>query len=696
GSLGVGAFMSPYNPGDLGALVVGGYSWAPALTSDWADSNHGCRVTTTGEAYCWGYNVSGQLGTGNNVATLVPTAVTGGLLFDDVGTSEGGTCGIQKTTGSPYCWGNILGDGTGGTSSTPVKVSTTDVYTSVSGGADYMCGLRADGKAYCWGSNSNGQLGIGTLATTSSNVPVAVAGGLTFATLTTGYRHACGVTALGAAYCWGLDTWAQLGSGAGADDTAPALVQGGYTWAKVSAGQYHTCGVTTSNVAYCWGSATYGQLGNGDIVTPQPAPSLVSGGYAFKDIATGINNSCAITTTDTAYCWGSNSQGQLGNDSLVDVSTPVAVLGGKTFKNLSMSYSSTCGMTLTNEVRCWGAGTFGRLGNALASKATALDTAHLWTAVEAGDEFACGIAVGGALYCWGSNTNGKLGDGGTERKSSPTAVSGGLSWKKIAVGKVSACGVTSTDAAYCWGGNANGQIGNSSATASFDTPQLVSGGLTWTHISVGSTHACGIATGGAAYCWGNNTASGYLGNGSAVASTSPVLVSGGLTWISISAGHAFSCGVATGGTGYCWGSNTNYEHGRGVTTLSNVPAPISGGLTLASIFAGSYGACAVTTAGAGYCWGYNGYGAVGDGTAVNKTVPTLVLGGHVWREISVGTYHSCGITTAGAGYCWGKGADGAVGSGAYVDLLSPAAIADVTDVKALAPSVSLTIGVAGP
>jgi alpha-tubulin suppressor-like RCC1 family protein len=122
--------------------------------------------------------------------------------------------------------------------------------------------VTAAGKAYCWGSNLIGKLGAGTIG--DSNVPVAVADGHLFASVTAGADHTCGVTTAGSAWCWGFNINGQLGTGGSGDDYfVPVAVSGDHAFASVSTGDYHTCGVTTAGAAYCWGSNDPGALGDG-------------------------------------------------------------------------------------------------------------------------------------------------------------------------------------------------------------------------------------------------------------------------------------------------------------------------------------------------------------------------------------------------------------------------------------------------
>ncbi|HKE91122.1 MAG TPA: hypothetical protein VKB45_12350 [Gemmatimonadales bacterium] len=349
-------------------------------------------------------------------------------------------------------------------------------FTNVSAGGGHTCGVTTGGAAYCWGFNSFGNLGDGTTISPRTN-PVAVQGGITFATVSAGGGHTCGLSTAGAAYCWGENDNGQLGDGTTTQRTSPVPVLGGLTFAAVIAGGAHTCGLTTGGAAYCWGSNSSGELGDGT-TTPRTSPVAVLGGLPFAAVSpSALYHTCGVTLAGAAYCWGYNNGGQLGDATTTDRTTPVPVAGGLTF-----------------------------------------------SAVSAGGGHTCGLATGGVVYCWGNNFSGQLGDGTATARTSPVPVTGGLTFSAVSAGGYAhTCGVASGGAAYCWGRNAEGQLGNGTTTDQA-SPGAVLGGLTFAAVSARAYyHACGITTGGAAYCWGRNDG-GQLGDGTTTNRLTPVQV----------------------------------------------------------------------------------------------------------------------------------------------------------------------------
>ena len=367
----------------------------------------------------------------------------------------------------------------------------------------------------------------------------------------------------------------------------------------------------TNGPAYGWGRNDFGQIGDGNTGTNTNVPTAVSGGLTFTQMSSSDGTTCGLAAGGAAYCWGYNGQGQLGDGNIgTDTDVPTAVSGGLTFTWLSTGGRTTCG-----------------------------------------------VAAGGAAYCWGYNNYGQLGDGNTGTDTNvPTAVSGGLTFRQIssAAGASATCGLVSGGAAYCWGANNYGQLGDGNTGTDTNVPTAVSGGLTFTQISSGWLFACGVASGGAAYCWGYNNY-GNLGDGNTGTDTNvPTAVSGGLTFTQISAGSGlWACGVASGGAAYCWGYNNYGQLGDGNTgTDTNVPTAVSGGLTFTQISAdsGYDTSCGVASGGAAYCWGYNNYGQLGDGnTGTDTNVPTAVSGGLTFTQIYAGFETTVGITSPVAG-----------------------------------------------
>jgi alpha-tubulin suppressor-like RCC1 family protein len=302
-----------------------------------------------------------------------------------------------------------------------------------------------------------------------------------------------------------------------------------------------------------------------------------------------------------------------------------------------------------------------------------------FASVVAGDSHTCGLTSAGRAYCWGNGAVGRLGIGlDFVAPLVPTSVAGDLTFTSISAGVSHTCGVTNAGLAYCWGDGTYGRLGNGS-TANRLTPTPVSGDLSFVSISAGYFHSCGITTAGHAYCWGDNEF-GQLGIGWAAPNSpqaTPKAVETNLTFAGITVSAYQTCALTTLGRAYCWGSGDSGRLGTGSTANQSTPTPVASGLTFTSITTGYVHGCALeAVTGQAYCWGDATYGQIGTGSTTSQLVPTPVAGGLKFAGLSAGYLHTCGVT-AGTGqyYCWGSNNSGRLGTGTPGNELAPAPVA---------------------
>jgi alpha-tubulin suppressor-like RCC1 family protein len=337
-----------------------------------AGGRHTCALDEGGVAYCWGFNDAGQLGIGSVTpgsgpvfANLFPNPVVGGLTFARGASGASHGCAVTIAS-SPYCWGlaasGQLGNGQSGADlkvPSPAAVDLPETQAVTAGGA-HTCALKVSGKLFCWGSNDQGRLGVGSAAPLFS-LPQAVAPGLNFASVAAGALHTCAVSTTGLLYCWGSNTSGQAGLGAAAGANVPTQVTGS-AYAQVVAGERHTCGRRSGGDVRCWGNNDFGQLGDGTTMS-RTTPVAAAQGIAFTSITAGQNHTCGIANAGVVYCWGFNETGQLGNNGNTSSAIPQAVGGGLNFVAISAGGLQTCGITLGRVAYCWGNNQYGALGD---------------------------------------------------------------------------------------------------------------------------------------------------------------------------------------------------------------------------------------------------------------------------------------------------------------------------------------------
>jgi alpha-tubulin suppressor-like RCC1 family protein len=334
---------------------------------------HTCATAPTGVAYCWGHNISGQLGSGTRDNSPVPQQVTlpAGVPFATISAGFQHTCGLAN--GVVYCWGSGLAVRRDETISdlllpTLFTIPGGAPVSTVSAGTHHTCGLTSFGDAYCWGSNNYGGLGDGTLTERITPTPVTGPPDRRYSAIDAGFENTCAIGTEGATYCWGNNDYGALGDGTQTHRTTPTLVllPAAVRLTGITVGGSHSCGITAMGAAYCWGRNDAGQLGDGT-TTSRPTPALVPapGGATFASISAGAFSTCALTTAGSAYCWG-HTPAVLWGVSPTLMELPAAVR----LAALNVGAHHACGVTADGTAYCWGDNSWGQAGNGTVTSTT--------------------------------------------------------------------------------------------------------------------------------------------------------------------------------------------------------------------------------------------------------------------------------------------------------------------------------------
>ena len=347
-----------------------------------AGDNLGCGLTADGEAWCWGKNEFGQVG------SPPPSDCPEGQCIPP-----------------------------------PRRVASAVPFTRMDAGLDHVCALTAGGAAYCWGNNVAGALGTAAplepcsaptgsapdLLRGCSQLPIPVDGGLTFTSITAGSTLTCGLTARGEIYCWGM-------SGSSPNRTierTPRKLAGEGPFTSVSADFYRVCALDAGGRVHCWGRWA------------SEPPEMVPAPERFTSLALGWGHACALTAAGTAYCWGENGRGQTGvgrdPEAHRRVAQPTPVAGLRRYAQIFAGVGRTCAITGEGALYCWGEDA-GAPGTPFCFSVDSLLDCTLAPVRVTGERFrsvglgfihSCAVTVTGAGYCWGRGYGGGFGDGRT-------------------------------------------------------------------------------------------------------------------------------------------------------------------------------------------------------------------------------------------------------------------------------------------
>jgi alpha-tubulin suppressor-like RCC1 family protein len=356
---------------------------------------------------------------------------------------------------------------------------------------------------------------------------------------------------------------------------------------------------------WTWGLNTSGQLGDNTVVNRSTPVTTLAGGANWKQVAGGLFHTAAIKTDGTLWTWGrNNNNGQLGDNTTTSRSTPVTTFAGGTN----------------------------------------------WKQVAGGGFHTAAIKTDGTLWTWGLNSYGQLGDNTIITRSTPvTTFAGGTNWKQVACGRLHTAAVKTDGTLWTWGLNSYGQLGDNTIISRSTPVTTFAGGTNWKQVSCGRFHTLAIKTDGTLWTWGSN-GSGQLGDNTTTSRSIPVTTfAGGTNWKQVAGGGYYTAAIKTDGTLWTWGDNSPYGQ-LGDNTGTNRSTPVTtfaGGTNWKQVSGGENHTAAIKTDGTLWTWGDNSpYGQLGDNTITNRLTPvTTFAGGTNWKQVSGGDSHTAAVTS---------------------------------------------------
>ena len=702
GQLGDGTTISKSSP-----VLIGTLAWSDISAAK--NGSHTVGILANGAMFAWGVNTNGQLGINVNTNRSSPIQVgTSSWIAASAGSLH--TMAILSDS-SVWIWGSaqVMGDrallGSTDTSS-PVQISAAgSSYTAIDSGIahalaldttgrmwtigtvgtpgnywsdaavgnEHVTALRSDGRLFTWGNNTvAASLGDGTTINKSSPVPIGTS---SWAAVAAAGFTSYAIRSDGALFAWGDGSGGQIGDGVTArnmfDTGAPSNFSTGYSWSKISGGANTFLAATSDGTLWGWGDNSFGQLGIGTTVLSnlpiKIGPFINSASPpTFIDFSAGNFHSAAITSNGALYTWGFNNNGQIGDGTTVNKSSPVKI-GSLSWSKIATGSACTLAIDSSSQLFAWGATPVGDNSTVARSSPVKIGTnqASSWVAITAGNSFRGAISNLGHLYVWGSQSVGELGSGTAGNAVVPLDP---LSWTQIATGgdAQSMYGLAANGTMYVWGSASSGGLGNGTTTPSVSSPTQLAAfaGLSFIKISgaINTTGpaGAGILTDGRLYTWGIGT-NGLGARGTTVSASNPTQVTG--SWVTIESNQFSQAAFKTGNTLFTWGDNGFGQMGDGTTINKSSPVQI-GSSSWTQIAVTSGAMAGIRADGALFTWGIAS--RLGDGTTANRSSPVQV-GTDSWSMISgSASGHFAAIRSDGALFTWGSNGFGELGDGTTV------------------------------
>jgi alpha-tubulin suppressor-like RCC1 family protein len=435
-----------------------------------AGLSHTCALLDSDDVMCWGNNAFGKLGDGTITQRLVPTKVIGlrtapgGVSSSTADITHNSATVLSSFSSIDVSSHRILEYGTdeflsGSTHS--VDLGHFGSIQHIATGPNHSCVVIAGGHVKCWGDNSDGALGTGDRTSHPQPVDVSELTGYV-RLIAVGTSHTCAVMSTGSLKCWGDNSAGQLGDGTLLSKTAPtdADISG---VVDVALGEDFTCALKAGGEVWCWGTNTLGQLGRVSASSSVPVTVSVDPDHSVVSVASSASRTCAVLSNATVKCWGKGIQG---------VASPGQF--SSSVDGVSVADNHACAVLHNGSIQCWGDDSSGQLGDGDSDSSGQLTTSTLTTgeraiAVNVDSDASCALLVNGAVKCWGDGAVGITAFGTALDVNTPTLVPELISVTQLSLSELHGCALAGQGDLWCWGSNTRQQRGTNGASISVPT-----------------------------------------------------------------------------------------------------------------------------------------------------------------------------------------------------------------------------------
>jgi alpha-tubulin suppressor-like RCC1 family protein len=550
--IGDSSFSSKSSPVQIGTL------------SNWSQVSSGVSATmaikTDGTLWSWGYNLFNLMGFSSVNYFISPVQVGTDTNWSKVAIGAQTTIAI-KSDKTLWAWGsNRINNGTPlgifVSTSNPSFVNTNNLYKEISAGQSFSMAIATNGTLWGWGVNSSGQLGNGNLTTQSS--PVQIGTLSNWSKVASGDSFSVSIKTDGTLWAWGVqNSYGELGDNTTTNRSSPVQIGTLSNWSQISAGIDHMVSLKTDGTLWTWGSNINGQLGH-NLPTTSHRSSPVQLGTLndWSKVFAGENHTLAVKTDGTLWSWGSNSNGQLGQNRATNapLSSPVQVGTLRDWLNIAAGGNYSIAVKTNGTLWGWGANSSGNLGTSNTTQHSSpvqVGTLTNWLKVYTGEnssgQSTLAIKRDGTLWAWGLNTSGQLGIGTNTTISSPVQIGTRIDWLSVAVGQTHTVFMDIPGYVYTAGSTTSGQLGyftEFNSSTDFSSPIQIGYWTQWDKISnsiTASQTMFAIKNNGTLWSWGQNSG-GILGDNSIITRSSPVQIGNYDYWEDISVGGNFFIG----------------------------------------------------------------------------------------------------------------------------------------------------------